>query len=195
MAGCTCLITQIGSVRVLPSSLGAARGSGHSRNPDRQKLKNLVKHGLARSAKPVARSGKALPRIRWTLERAAVEFGTDSRVLLRKLERSGAHPDKGGTWTTRAILDALYDDQYRRRSELLAVQAEKVRLLNEVRRRTLIPVAEVKAIWHKTATVVRPLIIAMNGPDADKHRVFSELSKIEAEILCPPTRKQKTGTR
>jgi hypothetical protein len=53
---------------------------------------------------------KPLQRIRWTIERAAPEFGLNPRTLSARLKQSNLDPSADGTWTTQQIVRAIYND-------------------------------------------------------------------------------------
>ena len=126
--------------------------------------------------------GASLPRIRWNLNLASIEFGIARKDLLRRLDRNGAVADKG-TYSTQQITEAIYDAQYHQRTELYSAQAAKFRLANALKAGELIPAKEVNAIWQKTASTLRPLIMSMTAPDSDKRRVFEALFAIETTIV------------
>jgi hypothetical protein len=146
---------------------------------------------MDRAKRKLVRSGgKPIAAMRWALPKAAIEFGTDTRVLLKKLEQSHQIPDARGRYSTRQILAACYDEQYKHRSALLAAQTAKLELANEVRRAELVPVKEVKSFWQKAATTLRPLILAMTAPDTDKQRVFQAILELTESLLSKEHQKR-----
>jgi hypothetical protein len=46
--------------------------------------------------------------LRWSVERAGIEFGLTSATLRKALAKNSATPDTDGLFTTRQIVDALY---------------------------------------------------------------------------------------
>jgi hypothetical protein len=141
----------------------------------------------------VIRSGqRRLPSLRWEPAKAAIEFGVDVRTLLKKLEEARQYPDGQGAYSTRQLLAALYDDQYRQRSRLIAAQGEKLEINNALRRRELIPAGEVREFAHSVASQLRPVIIGLACPDADKQRVFMFLASLEDGTLLAQTPRKRS---
>jgi hypothetical protein len=62
--------------------------------------------------------------LRWSIERAGIEFGLTSQSLRRSLAKTFATPDADGLFTTKQIVAAVYDafDQ-----EKLATQKQLTR--------------------------------------------------------------------
>jgi hypothetical protein len=135
--------------------------------------RKLVVSKSAQTKKDPKPGGRAISAMRWDLPKAAIEFGTDTRVLLKKLEVAHQAPDARGRYSTRQIIDACFDNQYQHRSALLAAQTEKLAIQNAVKRGELVPVKEVKAFWGKAATTLRPLILAMTAPGNCKSAMIS----------------------
>jgi phage terminase Nu1 subunit (DNA packaging protein) len=121
--------------------------------------------------------------MRWTLSEASVEFAIARKDLLKRLSIFGP-ADEEMTWGTRQIVLALYDDQYRRRSELLKQQSERFELNNAIKRGELVHVDQVKAFFRYAALTLRPLILAMAAPDNDKQRVFRALTELDAKVMA-----------
>jgi hypothetical protein len=55
--------------------------------------------------------------IKWTLRRASAEFGVSIPTLVSELNEAGATADAGKTFSTRAIVMALFGDAYRERRQ------------------------------------------------------------------------------
>jgi phage terminase Nu1 subunit (DNA packaging protein) len=134
---------------------------------------------------------RLMASMRWDLAKAAIEFGTDTRTLLKKLEQAHQVPDSKGKYSTRAILAACYDEQYRHRNELLKAQTDKLAIANEIRRGELVPVKEVKSFWQKAAVTLRPLILGMTAPDADKRAVFQAILELSEALAM----REHAGTK
>jgi hypothetical protein len=147
---------------------------------------------MAPAKKKLLRSGgRAIAATRWDLAKGAIEFGTDPRTLLKKLEQARQYPDSRRTYSIRQFTAALYDTQYENRSRLIEAQAEKLAIQNALRRRDLIPSVEVAEFAHAVAVELRPVILGMSAPDSDKQSLFRVLTSFEDGHLLVgrPTRR------
>jgi hypothetical protein len=146
---------------------------------------------MATRDKALSSGRRPVASMRWELPKAGIEFGSDVRTLLKKLEQAHQYPDRRGTYSTRQIVDALFDEQYRERTEMLRSQAEKLRIQNEVRRGELLAVVEVAEFCHTVAIRLRALILGLACPDADKQEVFRFLASLDdGSMLAERPRKK-----
>ena len=99
--------------------------------------------------------GSALPSMRWTLSEASVEFGIARKDLLHSSAIFGP-ADEEMTWGTRQIVMAIYDEQYRQRTKLLAQQSERFEINNAIKRSQLVDVDHCKAFFRYAALTLRP---------------------------------------
>jgi hypothetical protein len=87
----------------------------------------LASAGESRNAVRVSRPTKSnvpAAALRWSIERAGIEFGLTSQTLRKSLAKTSATPDADGLFTTKQIIAAVYGafDQ-----EKLATQKELTR--------------------------------------------------------------------
>ena len=77
---------------------------------------------------PSPRTKSNVPKaaLRWTVERAGIEFGLSTGTLRKALGKNSAAPDADGLFSTRQIVDALYGSMA---VEKLATQKELRRKL------------------------------------------------------------------
>jgi hypothetical protein len=59
--------------------------------------------------------------LRWSIERAGIEFGLASQTLRKSLAKSSATPDRDGLFSTKQIVAAIYGSMH---IEKLATQKE-----------------------------------------------------------------------
>jgi hypothetical protein len=83
---------------------------------------------------PSPRTKSNVPKaaLRWTVERAGVEFGLSTGTLRKALGKNSAAPDADGLFSTRKVIDALYGSMA---AEKLATQkqiTERITLENQI---------------------------------------------------------------
>lgn len=150
-----------------------------------------MKNGATHDQVPGRSGRRPLAALKWDLAKAAIEFGTDPRTLLKKLEQNRQYPNARGKYSTRQLLDAIYDESYKQRNELLKTQTEKLRLQNEARRAALVPAKELDAFSPQLAVGLRPVILGVSAPDQDKRKVFDFLAALESGELFRRYRSKK----
>jgi hypothetical protein len=109
--------------------------------------------------------------LKWSVERAGVEFGMTSNTLRKSLAKNSAVPDADGLFTTRQITDAVFGGLS---EEKLATQrplTRKYELENSIVEASVLNKAALEAGFSQFA-------------DAMVHRIAaSELSR-EAKRIC-----------
>lgn len=119
--------------------------------------------------------------IRWTIERAAREFGIDRRTLSNRLTVIGAQAEDG-TFSTVQICDAKYGDYDAERTE--KTREEKLKLIRERQRdeKQLLPANEVRLAFEKLAAALKSEILSSMHllPDEKDSILKSLQSSVEA---------------
>jgi hypothetical protein len=121
---------------------------------------------------------KKKPGIAWTLTKAGIEFGFDSKTVAARLSYAGTDPDARGRYTTRQIAAALYGDERAEKQRLLAEQIKHAALKNAKNEGKLIPLES--AIWvaQKAAFAVRQRIMSLDLPEDERRSVLTEIASL-----------------
>jgi|SRR5271165_6976564 len=119
-------------------------------------------------------AGKAQP-IRWTLEKAAIEFGTDRKTLTKKLRAQEAAPAEDGRYSTQQICVALFDDVEAERIRLLQEQSRRLKLANDKKSGEQVDADTVFRNYEGVFIALRQTILASHLSDAEKAECLSNL--------------------
>lgn len=116
--------------------------------------------------------------LRWSVQRAGIEFGLTSQTLRRSLAKNSATADQDGLFTTAQIVAAIYGafDQ-----EKLATQKEltkKYAIANKVAEATFLDRAELAKVLATVADAIVSRIMASDMPRTAKEDVLRDISSI-----------------
>ena len=134
----------------------------------------LASTGESRNAVRVSRPTKSnvpAAALRWSIERAGIEFGLTSQTLRRSLAKTSATPDADGLFTTKQIVAAIYG----------AFDQEKLATQKQLTRKYEIANAIAEASVLDRAELMKGLAMVA---DAMTSRIMSsELSRSAKEDL------------
>ena len=71
-------------------------------------LRQRVDHCNAGLVSRLTKSNVPAAALRWSIERAGIEFGLTSQTLRKSLAKTSATPDADGLFTTKQIIAAIY---------------------------------------------------------------------------------------
>src|SRR5262245_21288315 len=116
--------------------------------------------------------------IRWTRERAGMEFRIDSRALSKNLRKAEIEPGKDDCFTTLQICAAVFGDIASERLRLVKEQADKLALENAEKRRDLISVSELSPVINRAIAAIKARISSASNLDReDKDKLLHELGR------------------
>lgn len=103
---------------------------------------------------------RTLKQIRWTVEQAGSEFGIDRKTLTKHIKEKGVLPGDDGKFSTSDICVAIFSNLKLEQTE--KTREEKLRLIRERLRdeKQLLPAAEVRLAFEKTALAVKTEILS-----------------------------------
>jgi hypothetical protein len=116
-------------------------------------------------------------RLRWTVERAGIEFGLSTGTLRKALNKNSAAPDADGLFSTQQVTGAIYGSMY---IEKLATQKElrrKLELENAVTTASVLNRAELMKAMAAIADAFVSRVMAVQGLSRqEKEDLLKELS-------------------
>ena len=121
---------------------------------------------------------KPTPLIEWTLRRAAVEFGLESKTIASRLADAGIQPNKKGRYTTRQICAALYGDERAEKQRLLAEQIKHAALKNAKQEGSLIALESACFVAQRAAFAVKQRILSLLLPEDEKRGLLAEITAL-----------------
>jgi len=129
-----------------------------------------------RSMPRVTRSNVPKAALRWSIERAGIEFGLTSATLRKALAKGSATPDRDGMFSTAQIVAALYGSLA---VEKLATQREvrrKLELENAVTTGSLLDRSALARVFGTIADAISSRIMSSELSRPAKEDILRDLS-------------------
>ena len=130
--------------------------------------------------------------LRWSVTRAAKEFGCDFKTLVKRLTAAGIVPGDDGRYSTQQIARALYLDG----GDIDAEKLRKVRLECDLLQRKLdeadgrlLDADAVLRCWSLAVLNVRGAVLALPLPEAHRHAILDAICEVpKRDYLAKPDR-------
>lgn len=116
--------------------------------------------------------------IRWTLIRAASEFGVDRKTMTDRLKSAGIEAGKDDCFSTADICRAIFSDLEAEKIRDTRAAAKLKEIAIEDKLRNSIPVALVEKVWSATIIDLRQKILYAEIPDQTKQEILKDLQAI-----------------
>jgi hypothetical protein len=113
--------------------------------------------------------------LRWSIYRAAGEFGLTHQTLSKRLRQLGSAPAKDGRYSTQQIVSAIFNDANSERTRLYREQADRLALANAKARAEQIDPAEVYKVYEGIFAAMRVTVLASKLTDAEKGEILGNL--------------------
>jgi hypothetical protein len=141
-------------------------------------LRQRVDHCNAGLVSRLTKSNVPAAALRWSIERAGIEFGLTSQTLRKSLAKTSATPDADGLFTTKQVIAAIYGafDQ-----EKLATQKQltrKYEIANAVSESELLDRAEIAKGLSMVADAMVSRIMSANVDRSVKEDLLNQLSSL-----------------
>ena len=117
-----------------------------------------------------------IQRIKWTVSKAATEFGYDKKTIVTRLKATGA--SLKGTLTTRQIVAALYGDASAEKLRLMRSEANIRAREDAVGAKELVSAKTVQAVWSEIFVLMREKIISSRLSEDEKADLLATLREI-----------------
>jgi hypothetical protein len=123
------------------------------------------------------------PSLRWTIEKAAMNFGVDRKRLTRKLRQADLERSPDGKYSTKQIVSAIYDDASSERCRLYREQADRLSIANAKARAEQVDVDAVYKAYEGVFVRMRKTILTSPLTDVEKSEILSNLRHDTPEPL------------
>jgi len=115
---------------------------------------------------------------RWSVGRAAAEFGLDPKTLSGRIKAAGVLAGSDGKYSTRDIDCAIHCDYDNEKTRLTKEQADVVALKKAEMLRELVPAKLVERVWAGVMADLRQKISFLELPDGKKAEILADLQDI-----------------
>ena len=124
------------------------------------------------------KSNVAAAALRWSVERAGIEFGLTSQTLRKSLNKNSAVADANGLFTTRQIVDALYGALHHEKLRTQRELADRYALENQITRAEVLNRAEVERIFATIADAIKTRIMSSNLSRHEKEDILKDIAAL-----------------
>lgn len=134
----------------------------------------------------VEKRGKRLTALRWTLPKAASEFGIHISTLGKRVKAAGVMPGKDGRYSTRDIAAAVYGDVARQRERYTRARADMAVLDLLERTEQLCPLQYSQFVVESILVAMRQgmcHLAARIGHDHRSQELTTEIDNAVRELL------------
>lgn len=121
--------------------------------------------------------------IRWSIQRAAVEFGLHRETLAKYLHREGVRPGADGKYSTLDICKGVFGDLRHEQTRETRERADKLEMENRQKRRELIPAGDVYCSQEGTFIAIRQRILSSGMTEEEKHDLLTQLHSLRSTDL------------
>lgn len=103
----------------------------------------------------------------WTITAASIEFEVSKDTILRGMRQNGLDTSsRGGDFTTKEVLAAIYGDLKHERTRRERAEADKAEIEAAIAKKTVIPREDVVTFIRQTFSPVREMIMTLAGSQA-----------------------------
>jgi hypothetical protein len=127
---------------------------------------------------PKRRRGRLLAGLRWTMERAAVEFVIDRKTLSKRIQAASITPGSDGFFSTAQILEAMIGDYERERTRETAAAADIREMQRDEMNGKLVPILLMRGIFEEIGIAARQIIDHSDMPQRDKEQMHANFRKM-----------------
>lgn len=124
---------------------------------------------------------RAIKSLRWTVERAALEFGIDRKTLTKRIAARGITPGDDGHFSTREICGAAFSDGEVARAALAVSQTENYDLKNKALAGELGDKELFQKLSDSMVLLLRQKISDSQMPEALKLEILKDIQKINVD--------------
>jgi len=115
--------------------------------------------------------------LRWSVERAGIEFGLTSATLRKALNKNSAAPDKDGLFTTQQIAAAIYGALHIEKLKTQREITRKLALENAITTGSVLNRAELEKVFAAIADAFASRVMSVQGLSRqEKEDLLKDLS-------------------
>lgn len=119
--------------------------------------------------------------IKWSVNRAAGEFGVTHQTLTRRLLAHGTQPDENGCYSTQQICAAVFGDKEGEKIRLTKEQADKLELENAKTRKEMADMEQVERVWTAWAIGIRDAVRDQEISADAKQTILAAVRDVDPE--------------
>lgn len=113
--------------------------------------------------------------VRWSMYRAAQEFGTNERTLKKRQLALGIQPGEDGFFSSKDVAAMLFGDKEAETIRKISAEARGQELKNAVTEGELIPLASVLEICRRIIVPIRQRILSSSMSETERHDALADL--------------------
>jgi hypothetical protein len=125
---------------------------------------------------PRVRSNVPTEALRWSVERAGVEFGLGSQTLRKALAKNSTTPDMNGFYTTAQVIAAIYGALHFEKLRTQRARAQQLELQNAITKGEVLNRAELSRAFAMIAGAVVSRIMSSGLARPEKEDILRDIS-------------------
>jgi hypothetical protein len=115
---------------------------------------------------------------RWSLNKAAEEFGCTRQTIKKRVVRAGINPGDDGMYSTKEIVSAVFGDKEGETIRKLKAEADLAEMERDERAAILLPADVVQQVWESALGEWRAIVAGFDIPKAARHRLLEQMKRI-----------------
>jgi hypothetical protein len=125
------------------------------------------------------RGGQSVAAVRWTINRAAQEFGRDRNALDRMRIKSGIEPGADECFSTQQICAMIYGDKEKAAIKKLEAEARIAERKDAEAAGKMISVESAARINANIAVPIRQMILTSSMPNEERIEILTQITRLE----------------
>jgi DNA-binding protein Fis len=113
--------------------------------------------------------------MRWTVQKASVEFGLHRETLAKYLRREGIQPGADGKFSTQEIVKGVYGDLRTEQTRETRLRADKIEMENAEKRRELLSAQSVVELLEGSFLAIKSKITSSHLSEAEQNAILLDL--------------------
>lgn len=119
--------------------------------------------------------------VRWSLRKAAPEFGINIATLGGRVRERGIIPGDDGLFSTQQILAAIFGSKEEEQIRNIQLDNEQRAVDLAKSKRELIPIQDAVRVWSSRVVAMKQAIVGSKLSDAEKRELLNHLAEIKEE--------------
>ena len=122
---------------------------------------------------------RRLTPIRWTIERAASEFGPNPKTIAKAIKAHGIDPGRDGKWSTAQMCAACFGDLESEKLRKIKAESDLLELECGEKEASLCETKRVGEYLLGIFTIIRERLLSSGLSDLEKKQLITELQGLK----------------
>lgn len=152
---------------------------------EREALEQIEREQAA-AKNPAPKRSSFGDAVRWTVDKASIEFAIDTKTLVSRLRRLGTLAGEDGKYSTAQVCAAVFGDLRQAQTRLAAAQADAAEVELAKVRGEVVPVADAVRVVQNMFQAVRRIILTSELTHEKQDACIRELEGLKEKDFTTP---------